>query len=258
MSQDQDLKAGLDDNRFISERDPEGMLETLVGLPDQCETALTIGQDAALPSLPGELRQVVMAGMGGSAIGGDLVRVVVAQQAGVPFAVCRDYTLPAYVDKQTLVFLTSYSGNTEETLSAYRLAGERGAVRIAVTTGGRLAELASGDGVPIVRVPPQGLPPRSTIGYLFLTAMVILERLGVIGHQDGYGELLAVLRSHREEFGPPRRSPATRPRTWPCVCTAGFPSSTGRPAPPRWWLPAGRDSSTRMPRAWLTGMSIQR
>jgi glucose/mannose-6-phosphate isomerase len=196
-----DAKADLDDNRFILERDPDGMLETLAGLPDQCETALKLGQDAALPALPGELRQVVLAGLGGSAIGGDLVRVMVARQARVPFAVCRDYSLPAYVDKQTLVFLTSYSGNTEETLSAYRIAGERGAVRIVLTTGGRLAELASGDGVPVLRV-PQGLPPRSAIGYLFLPALVLLERLGVIGHQDGYGELLAVLRSHRAEFGP--------------------------------------------------------
>ncbi len=201
MSQDQDLKAVLDDKSFISERDPEEMLETLVGLPDQCETALTIGQDAALPSLPGDLRQVVMAAMGGSAIGGDLVRVTVARQAGVPFAVCRDYTLPSYVDERTLVFLTSYSGNTEENISAYHLAGEQGAVRIVVTTGGRLAELANSDGVPVVRV-PQGLPPRSTIGYLFLVPLVMLERLGVIGHQEGYGELLAVLRSYRELLGP--------------------------------------------------------
>ena len=191
----------LDNRSFIAESDPEGMLETLAGLPDQCEAALKLGQDAVLPNLPGELRQVVLAGLGGSAIGGDLLRVVVARQARVPFAVCRDYTLPAYVDKQTLVFLTSYSGNTEETLSAYRLAGERGAVRIAVTTGGRLAEMAAGDGVPVLRVPP-GLPPRSAIGYLFLPALVLLERLGVIGHQEGYGELLTVLRSHREELGP--------------------------------------------------------
>jgi glucose/mannose-6-phosphate isomerase len=191
----------LDDRSFVAERDPEGMLETLAGLPDQCEKALKLGQDASLPNLPGELRQVVLAGLGGSAIGGDLLRVVVARQARVPFAVCRDYDLPAYVDRQTLVFLTSYSGNTEETLSAYRLAGERGAVRIAVTTGGRLAEMAADDGVPVLRV-PAGLPPRSAIGYTFLPALVLLERLGLIGHQDGYGELLAVLRSHREEFGP--------------------------------------------------------
>ncbi len=200
----------LDDRSFISGRDPDGMLDTLAGLPGQCEKALTICQDAALPRLPGELRQVVMAGMGGSAIGGDLLRVVVAGQARIPFAVCRDYLLPAYVDRHTLVFLTSYSGNTEETLSDYRLAGERGAERIAVTTGGRLAELASSDGVPVVRVPPQGLPPRSTIGYLFLVPLVILERLGVIGQQEGYGELLAVLRSQREELGP--SSPVSRNR----------------------------------------------
>jgi glucose/mannose-6-phosphate isomerase len=196
------MKADLDNRHFITERDPDGMLETLAGLPDQCEKALTIGNDAALPGMPGELRQVVLAGMGGSAIGGDLLRVVVAGKARIPLAVCRDYSLPAYVNEQTLVFLTSYSGNTEETLSAYRLAGERGAARIVVTTGGRLAELAASDGVPVVSVPLRGLPPRSTIGYLFFVPLVILERLGVIGRQEGYGEVLAVLRSQREELGP--------------------------------------------------------
>ncbi len=196
-----DPKSDLDDKRFIVEKDPDGMLELLAGLPDQCEAALKLGQDAVLPNLPGDLRQVVLAGLGGSAIGGDLLRVVVARQARVPFAVCRDYNLPAYVNEQSLVFVTSYSGNTEETLSAYRLAGDQGAVRIAVTTGGRLAEMASADGVPVLRVPP-GLPPRSAVGYLFLPTLVLLERLGVIGHQEGYGELLAVLRSNREELGP--------------------------------------------------------
>lgn len=209
LDQNPDPQVDLDDNRFIVERDPDGMIETLVGLPDQCEAALALGQDAALPALPGELRQVVLAGMGGSAIGGDLARVVAAPQARVPLTVCRDYSLPAYVDEQTLVILTSYSGNTEETLSAYRMAGERGAARIALTTGGRLAELAGGDGAPVVRVPP-GLPPRSAIGYLFLIDLILLERLGVIGHQEGYGELLAVLRSQREELGP--ASPRSRNR----------------------------------------------
>jgi glucose/mannose-6-phosphate isomerase len=209
MSQNQDRKVDLDDNNFLLESDPDGMLDTLAGLPDQCEIALKLGKDAllwpesanVLPDLSEELRQVVMAGLGGSAIGGDLVRVVVARQARVPFAVCRDYNLPAYVDKKTLVLLTSYSGNTEETLSAYRVAGERGATRLVLTTGGQLAEMAIRDGVPVVRV-PAGLPPRSAIGYLFLTSLVLLERMGVIGHQEGYGELLAVLRSCREDFGP--------------------------------------------------------
>jgi glucose/mannose-6-phosphate isomerase len=69
--------------------------------------------------------------------------------------------------------------------------------------------MASADGVPVLRVPP-GLPPRSAIGYTFLPTLVLLERLGVIGHQEGYGELLAVLRSHREEFGP--SAPVSRNR----------------------------------------------
>ncbi len=199
-----DAHVDLDDNSFIMAGDPDGMLETLTGLPVQCETALRLGREADLPNLSGAgahgARQVVMSGMGGSAIGGDLVRVIAARRARLPVAVCRDYNLPAYVDKQTLVFFTSYSGNTEETLSAYREAGERAAVRIVITTGGLLAEMAASDGVPVIRV-PQGLPPRSAIGYLCLPALMVLERLGVIMAQENYDELLTRLHSLRDEYG---------------------------------------------------------
>jgi glucose/mannose-6-phosphate isomerase len=185
------------------------MLETLAGLPEQCEEALKLGGEAPLPSLQKDPRQVVMAGLGGSAIGGDLVRAVVAQEAGTPVLVCRDYTLPSYINEETLVFLTSYSGNTEETLSAYEAAGKQGAARIVFTTGGKLAERAQRDGVPVIRV-PAGLPPRSALGYLFLPALFILGRLGLVTLREGYGELAEVLRKLRAQFEP--ASPRERNR----------------------------------------------
>ncbi len=202
-------KINLDDINLLRERDPDGMLETLAGLPEQCEEALRLGREAPLPSLKKEPRQVVMAGLGGSAIGGDLVREVVAREARTPVLVCRDYALPAYINEETLVFLTSYSGNTEETLSAYEAAGKRGAARLAITTGGKLAERAQRDGVPLVRV-PAGFPPRSALGYLFLPALFILGRLGLVALPEDNGELVGVLRKLREELRP--ASPRARNR----------------------------------------------
>ncbi len=203
---DRELKVILDDSETLRERDAGGMLETLAGLPEQCEEAFRLGEETPLPVLKKEPRLVVMAGLGGSAIGGDLVRAVAAREARIPVLVCRDYTLPAFVSEDSLVFLTSYSGNTEETLSAYEAAGARGAARIAITTGGKLAERAREDGVPVVRV-PAGLPPRSALGYLFLPALLMLGRLGLVPPPED-GELVGVLRKLREELAPasPRES----------------------------------------------------
>ncbi len=198
---DRELERILDDGSVLQERDPDGMLETLAGLPEQCKAALRLGHEAPLPDLK-KPRQVVMGGLGGSAIGGDLVRVLVARETRVPVAVVRDYLLPAYVNEETLVFLTSYSGNTEETLSAYEDAGRKGAGRIVLTTGGKLAELARRDGVPLIRV-PAGLPPRSSVGYLSLPVLLVLARLGIISFKEEAGdELVEILRRTREELEP--------------------------------------------------------
>lgn len=204
-----ELEKILDDVGLLQERDPDGMLETLAGLPEQCQEALRLGGEAPLPPLR-EPRQVVMGGLGGSAIGGDVVRVLVDREAKVPVTVVRDYLLPAYVDEGTLVFLTSYSGNTEETLSAYDDAGRKGATRYVLTTGGKLAELARRDGVPWIRV-PAGLPPRSAIGYLSLPVLLVLSRSGIISFDEKAGTgLVMTLRRMRDELGPETPSEKNR------------------------------------------------
>lgn len=191
----------LDDLQLLRKRDPEGMLETLAGLPEQCEAAWRLGKEAELPDIAGVPSHVVIAGMGGSAIGGDLVRILAGKDARVPITVSREYQLPSFVDQKCLVFLISYSGNTEETLSSYDDAKKRGASRIAVTTGGKLAALAHADGVPVVEV-PSGLPPRSAIGYLFLPVLVILQRVGVFSESIDVGELVTRLRELRSQLKP--------------------------------------------------------
>ncbi len=200
----------LDDLRLLRERDPGGMLETLASLPEQCEAAWSLGEQAEVPDFSGVPSHVVVAGMGGSAIGGDLVRILAEKHAGVPVIVSRGYQLPAFIDQRCLVFLISYSGNTEETLCSYDDAGKRKASRIAVTAGGKLAELAHADGVPVVKVPP-GLPPRSAIGYLFLPVFVILQKMGIFSESISVEELvtgLKELRARMEPASPLSENPA--------------------------------------------------
>ncbi len=160
---------------------PEGgagrMFQLVAALPGQLrESAGLAGLETITPA-PG-VRRIVMCGMGGSAIAGDLAQPLLAA-GGVSLTVWRDYGLPAWVGADDLVIAASYSGGTEETLSSYTAAGQRGCRRLAVTTGGELAALAATDGVPIV-VLPGGLPPRASVGYGFGALVRVLGRLGVI------------------------------------------------------------------------------
>lgn len=159
--------------------DSTGMMDTLAGLPAQCLLAVRdICGSVELPAIEA-ISNIVVTGLGGSAIGGDLLRVYSAGRIPVPVTVNRDYVLPAFVGPDTLVFAVSYSGNTEETLSAYEEARARGASVIAITTGGKLGEMAAGDNIPLVKI-PAGCAPRAATGYLFIPTLVILQRLGML------------------------------------------------------------------------------
>ena len=191
----------LDNLEIIKSVDPDGMGDLIYGLPEQCEEAYKIAEDAAPPS-GGRPANIVVLGMGGSAIGGDLVRSFLEQELPVPFIVSRDYSIPRFVGPETLIVASSYSGNTEETLSAYAEAPARGARFLAITTGGKLAELARRDNVPLVII-PGGLPPRAAIGYSFVPTMVILERLGLVASKEaGFTEMVRVLKDLRSQIGP--------------------------------------------------------
>ena len=112
-----------------------------------------------LPAGYGDVDAVVLAGMGGSAMGGDLVRGLIQDRLSVPMIISRDYLLPAFVDGRTLVILSSYSGTTEETLSAFQDASDRGAKLIALGGGGKLLEAAPG---PVGRIHARGMPRACT------------------------------------------------------------------------------------------------
>ncbi len=150
------------------------MLELLTEFPAQCEHAWALGNAFPLPRT--SVHNILFLGMGGSAIGGDLARSLLEEEASVPIGVNRSYDLPAFVNSQSLVFAVSYSGNTEETLSAYVSARRKKATLIAIASGGKLIDYAKRDGIPHLLL-PSGLPPRTALGYLFFVPYVILRKL---------------------------------------------------------------------------------
>jgi glucose/mannose-6-phosphate isomerase len=163
----------------IRRADPEAMLERIKELPQQVRDAWAIAQRASIPPAYGDVRSIVVSGMGGSAIGGDLAAALVAGELKVPMSVHRDYGLPAYVGRDSLVIASSYSGNTEETLSSFEEARKRGAKVIAITTGGRLAELATAASFPLVTF-TYAARPRATLGYSFTLVLGVLSRMGLV------------------------------------------------------------------------------
>ncbi len=129
-------------------------------------------------------RRVLVCGMGGSAIGGDVVRAALADELTAPLEVIRGYWLPGGVDGDSFVCAVSYSGNTEETLSAYRLALSRGARTAVIATGGLLADEARRVKAPVVTI-PGGLAPRAALGLLLFALLRVLQRAGAVDVSDG-------------------------------------------------------------------------
>ncbi len=198
----------LDDLTRFRDLDPADMLGAIDGLPSQLESAWALGSRLPLPEVKG-LRQVVVAGMGGSAIGGDLLAAYLAEECRAPVVVWRDYGLPAFAaGPETLVVACSHSGNTEETLSAFRSAAERGTRRLAVTTGGELARLAKGRGDPLWVFEHSG-QPRTAIGFSFGLLLACVCRLGWVA--DAGAEVTdAVAAMRSQQAGLRAESPVAR------------------------------------------------
>ncbi|HRF60799.1 MAG TPA: bifunctional phosphoglucose/phosphomannose isomerase [Fimbriimonadaceae bacterium] len=186
----------LDRPEFVLRNDPKGMYRLTCEFPDQCLRAIDLGQ--ALDLTPVQPRFAMLTGLGGSAAGGDFVRALFEAEGSIPFVVNRDYHLPAYANRETLVFAVSYSGNTEETLSAYADAQRSGCQRLVVTSGGQLADLARQDGVPLCTI-PGGQPPRTALGYNLMPVIVACEQMGLLPAQD-YASLDRVLRASVEAW----------------------------------------------------------
>ncbi len=162
----------LDDQARITALDQGGMLGLVAGFGEFLDEAVGIARKADLPC-PKSIRNVVVLGLGGSAIGGDLVTTLMGDQLDVPIKVIRGYGLPGFVDVSTLVIASSYSGNTEETLSALQAALETRARIVCLTSGGEMEEIASEQGLPLVKL-KAGQPPRSALPFSFAALLRVL------------------------------------------------------------------------------------
>lgn len=169
----------LDDTSLFSQIDGENMLGHIDGLPDQIQAAWDLGQKLPLNQWQ-DIHRVIVAGMGGSAIGADLVAAFAAPLCQVPIFIHRDYALPAWAaGQQTLVVTSSHSGNTEETISSFEQASLADCRLIAITTGGELAKLSQKAGTPLWQHSYHG-QPRAAVGYSAILFLAILTRLGLI------------------------------------------------------------------------------
>lgn len=166
----------LDDPGLLERVDGHNARRALAAFPDQCRDALRL---SAVPALPAKRpRLVVVAGMGGSAAGGDLLAACATDRLDVPILVHRGYGLPTFAGPDALVIASSYSGDTREVLSAVEIAVARGVPVLVVTSGGRLGELAVAERLPRVTL-PEGLVPRMALGYLFFPIVTALASVGL-------------------------------------------------------------------------------
>jgi glucose/mannose-6-phosphate isomerase len=185
----------------IARVDVSDQLGAVLALPEHLRDALWRVESAIMNEwdTPGGL---VVAGMGGSAIGGALARAALGDHASRPIFVTRAYGLPPWTTPETTVLCASYSGNTEETLACYESAAALGAQRVVVTTGGRLAELARADRVPVIPL-PGGFQPRAAVAYMTVAA---LEVAALCGAGPRLTSEIDVAASHTEqlvaEWGP--------------------------------------------------------
>lgn len=203
----------LENTAGFAKIDKEDMYAHIHTLPDQLETAWEMGSGLPLPRWD-DLNAVVITGMGGSAIGADLAATFAAPTASLPISVVREYDLPAWVKGPgVLVIASSHSGNTEETLSAFQQAQERGCRLMSIGTGGKLNQLAQETGAPAWTFDHQG-QPRSAVGFSFGLMVAVLSRLGII--PDAAGDVqktVAAMRLQQAGLGrevPLRSNPAKR------------------------------------------------
>ncbi len=163
----------------IKRIDPKGMYTWIKDFPKQVEDAVRIGTEATITLRTRGIQNVVITGLGGSAIGGDLLRSYLADDFKLPFLVNRHYVLPAFVNEKTLVVVSSYSGNTEETIAAHKEAVKRKARVLCITTNGETEKLARKHKHPLIKIPP-GLSPRAALGYSFFPLLVTFGKTGLI------------------------------------------------------------------------------
>jgi glucose/mannose-6-phosphate isomerase len=184
-----------------SQIDPQDMFEAIYRFPDQIKEAIYIGKSIDLKNEYSNIKNIVLAGMGGSAIGGDVIRTILNDELNIPFYVNRNYNLPKWVNQESLVICSSYSGNTEESLSAYNDALRNKAQIFGISTGGKLSEKLKEKGYDIVNI-PGGLQPRAALAYSFVPILLLLNKIGMISnlHINELEKSIKSLENKREHY----------------------------------------------------------
>lgn len=187
------------DLEHIQTIDSQNMRELLVNFPEQWQEAMDITDELDLTIDQDRINKICFAGMGGSAIGADLIRAYSYKTCPFPVQVVRHYEIPNWVDEQTLFIACSFSGNTEETLTALTAARNSGAQAIGVTSGGELMLKAAKEGFDYIKI-PGGMPPRAALGYSFVPLYRIFQHLGFLDEGDTALKETAAFLSEQNEL----------------------------------------------------------
>jgi glucose/mannose-6-phosphate isomerase len=204
--------AFLDQPRILRKVDKSHMLDLCLKTSEYCKEAITQTRRFKLPKTAkfsesiqityGKPKNIVIAGMGGSAIGGDLLHGWLQNRVNTPIEVCRDYYLPAYANEETLALIISYSGETEEALCALLDAVKRKCMVVAIASGGTLISFTQRLHLPYIIV-RSGLQPRVAVPYLFFPLVIVMEKLGLVsGVDDELKETIHVLEALAAENSP--------------------------------------------------------
>lgn len=189
----------LDDLAGMQTVDKRNMIEVIRSLPDQMKEALQSTSRLGVSRSASD--EIVFAGVGGSAIVGDIARSWLMDSLGLPIMVVRGDTPPAFVDEDSFVIAVSYSGNTSETIECLRSALSRGCMVACVSSGGEIQSICEKRNLPLAKV-PKGMPPRGAIGYLFVSAYLILEEMGVTVSREEMENTIVHLREIRSKLDP--------------------------------------------------------
>ncbi len=191
-------------SKDIKKYDKSNMLDFILNFSDQIKDAIDIGKNTNIEQPAKGISHVLVTGMGGSAIGGDIFQKLFSVSATVPCNVIRDYRIPAWANRNTLVIVVSFSGNTEETVSAYEAAISKGCPCIVSSGGGKVLEIAKKEKHQVIQI-PGGRPPRTALGYLFFPLFVNFVKWGFIKSSlIDYEELFEVIEKMAEKNDPTR------------------------------------------------------
>lgn len=191
----------LDDPAARARLDPGEMGAAVSGLPDQCRAAWDEARRLQLPNVYREIDRIVILGMGGSAMAGDIFRLLLARECPVPVINHRHYDLPPCVDERTLLIASSFSGNTEETMSAFERGLATPAKKLVITTGGRLLATARANGIPAFVFQFRG-EPRSAFGYGLMPLLAVAAATDLMqGIERDVGEAISAMEALRSRVG---------------------------------------------------------